>query len=74
MDNPIQEKAVQYQGVEGLFVRAFENGWVVYNRSGSQQIVAFDDSTVGVNSGNRQLRHEVPDFDGEILLKEKGKD
>lgn len=74
LGQPIQERAVQYQGVEGLFVRAFEKGWVVYNRSGSQQIVAFDDSTVGVNSGNRQLRHEVPDFDGEILLKEKGKD
>ena len=74
LGHPIQEKAVQYQAVEGLFVRAFENGWVVYNRSGSQQIVAFDDSTVGVNSGNRQLRHAVPDFDGEILLKEKRKD
>lgn len=74
LGHPIQERAVQYQGVEGLFVRAFENGWVVYNRSGFQQIVAFNDSTVGVNSGNRQLRHAVPDFDGEILLREKGKD
>ena len=66
---PIQEKAVQYQGVEGLFVRAFEKGWAVYNRSGSQQTVTFTDYTTGVNNGNRQLRHEVPDFDGEIFLK-----
>ena len=69
LGQPIQETAVQYQDVEGLFVRAFENGWAVYNRSGSKQTVTFNDSTIGVNSGNRRLHHEVPDFDGEILLK-----
>ena len=69
LGRPVQEKAVQYQDVVGLFVRAFEKGWVVYNRSGSKQTVTFNDSTVGVNSGNRQQHHEVPDFDGEIFLK-----
>ena len=71
MGQPIQEKAVQYQGIAGLFVRAFENGWAVYNRSGSQQTLTFSESTVGVNSGNRHLHHEIADFDGEILLREK---
>ena len=74
LGQPIQEKAVQYQGVVGLFVRAFEKGWAVYNRSGSKQSVTFNDSTIGVNSGNRQFHHEIPDFDGEILLKYKRKD
>ena len=42
LGQPIQEKAVQYQGVVGLFIREFENGWVVYNRSGTTQTVTFD--------------------------------
>ena len=69
LGQPIQETAVQYQGVVGLFVREFEKGWAVYNRSGSKQTVTFNDSTMGVNSGNHQSHHEIPDFDGEILLK-----
>ena len=69
LGQPIQEKAVQYQGVAGLFIRQFETGWAVYNRSGSEQTVAFDDRVVGVNSGKRQSLHKIPDFDGEIFLK-----
>ena len=69
LGQPTQKKAVQYQDVMGLFIRAFENGWAVYNRSGAKQTVTFNDSTISVNSGKRQLRHEVPNFDGEIFLK-----
>ena len=69
LGQPIQEKAVQYQGIAGLFVRAFENGWAVYNRSGSEQTVAFDERVVGTNSDKRQLTHKISDFDGEIFLK-----
>ncbi|MCY4568010.1 MAG: putative glycoside hydrolase [Candidatus Poribacteria bacterium] len=65
----IQEKATQYQGIEGLFVRAFEKGWVVYNRSGSEQTVTFETLAIGINGGKRQRHHEIPDFDGEIFLK-----
>ena len=69
LGQPVQEKAVQYQDVVGLFIREFENGWGVYNRSGSEQTVAFDDRVIGVNSGKRQSLHKIPDFDGEIFLK-----
>lgn len=69
LGQPIQEKAVQYQGVVGLFVRAFEKGWAVYNRSGSEQTVTFETLAIGINRGERQLHHKVPDFDGEIFLK-----
>ncbi len=69
LGQPIQETAAQYQGVVGLFAREFEKGWAVYNRSGSKQTITFNDSTMGVNGGNRQFHHEIPDFDGEILLK-----
>ena len=69
LGQPIQEKAIQYQGVSGLFIREFENGWTVYNRSGSTQTVTFADYTIGVNNGKRQQHHEVADFDGDIFLK-----
>ena len=69
LGQPIQEKAVQYQGIQGLFIRAFEKGWVVYNRSGTKQIVAFDTPVTGTSIKKRRLRHQIPDFDGEIFLK-----
>lgn len=69
LGHPIQEKAVQYQAVAGLFIREFENGWAVYNRSAATQIISFDDDVTGVNSGRHQSRHEIPAFDGEIFLK-----
>ena len=69
LGRPIQEKAVQYRGVAGLFIREFEKGWAVYNRSGTTQAVTFTNDTIGRNNGKRQMRHEVENFDGEILLK-----
>ena len=69
LGQPMQEKAVQYRGVAGLFIREFENGWAVYNRSGTTQAVTFTDDTIGRSNGKRQMRYEVADFDGEIFLK-----
>lgn len=71
LGQPIQERAVQYRDITGLFIRRYENGWVVYNRSNSEQTVAFDERVVGVNSDKRQKLHQIPDFDGEIFLKIK---
>ena len=64
-----QEKATQYQGIQGFFIREFENGWVVYNRSGTKQTVTFDVPVISINSSERQLHHQISDFDGEIFLK-----
>ena len=69
LGQPIQEKAVQYQGVVGLFIREFENGWVVYNRSSATRTVTFDAPVIGVDNGKQHSRYEIPDFDGEIFLK-----
>ena len=69
LGQPLQEQAVQYRDVPGLFIREFENGWAIYNRSGSEQTVTFDDRVVGVNGGKTQSLHKIPDFDGEIFLK-----
>ena len=69
LSQPIQEKAVQYQGIQGLFIREFEKGWAVYNRSGMPQTVTFDARVTSVSTRKRQQHHAVPDFDGEIFLK-----
>ena len=69
LGQPIQEKAVQYQDVAGLFIREFQNGWTVYNRSSTKQTVTFGTSVIGITTNISQLRHEIPNFDGEIFLK-----
>ena len=66
---PIQETAVQYRDVTGLFIREFENGWAVYNRSGTTQIITFDAPVTSVSAKKRQLRYQISDFDGDIFLK-----
>lgn len=69
LGQPTQDSAVQYRDITGLFIRAFENGWAVYNRSGAARTVTFDEPVIGVNNGKRHSDHEIPDFDGEIFLK-----
>jgi len=69
LGQPTQEKAVQYRDVPGLFIREYEHGWVVYNRSGAARTVTFDASVIGVNGGASNSRHAISDFDGAIFLK-----
>ena len=62
-------KGTSYRGIAGLFTREFENGWAVYNRSGSARRVAFKSETRSVHGGQTARNHAVPDMDGEIFLK-----
>ena len=54
---------------EGLFIREFTKGWVIYNRSGKAQQIQLPESATGVASGITGTSHIVPDLDGEIYLK-----
>ena len=58
--------------IDGLFIREFDNGWAVYNRSGTEQTVSLPMETTGVASGITDTQHTVPDLDGEIYLKSIG--
>lgn len=71
LGQPIQAKRIEYKHIPGLYIREFEKGWAVYNRSGDKQIVSFDNPVKGVNSDNLQPKHEIHQFDGEIFLKNK---
>ena len=69
LGKPVGEKRVQYQNRDGLFVREFTNGWAVYNRSGETQQIQLSEEVIGVESGEQDRLHDLPDLDGEIYLK-----
>ena len=75
LGRPIDEKAKLYETpkgvmIDGLFIREFDNGWAVYNRSGKQRLIKLPEKVSGVASGiENKLWHTIPDLDGEIYLK-----
>ena len=64
-----ETKGQLYDNREGLFIREFTNGWVVYNRSGKPQTIQFESHVSGKSSGFGGTEHVIPDLDGEIYLK-----
>lgn len=70
LGKPIQDKAVEYNRVAGLFIREFENGWVLYNRNSAPKNVTFDVEVKAISSDVLHKTHKVPAFDGEIFLKQ----
>ena len=69
LGHPIRKKGQLHLNREGLFIREFKNGWVVYNRSGQEQNIQLPESAIGRASGITGTSHIVPDLDGEIFLK-----
>ena len=68
LGQPVGVKRTIHDGVEGLFIRRFTNGFAVYNRSGAEQEVRLPGSYVAVSTGQVGEVHTVGDMDGEILL------
>ena len=65
-----ETKAQLYEGINGLFIREFTNGWAVYNRSGTAQEIELPQEVSGWSSGvENQRLHTLADLDGEIYLK-----
>lgn len=69
LGQPVGAKAQLHENQEGLFIRGFTNGWVVYNRSGKSQEIRLPEQATGVGSELRNTTHIIPDLDGEIYLK-----
>ena len=61
-------KRTVYEGIEGLFIREFEKGFAIYNRSGSQQDGHLPGNYSAASTGSIGEIHQVPDMDGEIFL------
>ena len=64
-----ETKGQLYENREGVFIREFDNGWAVYNRSGNAQEISLPIQTTGVASDITSFKHTVPDLDGEMFLK-----
>ena len=71
LGRPIGEKGQTYEGIDGLFIREFTNGWAVYNRSGESQEISLPIQTTGVESRITSRTHTLSDLDGEIYLKQE---
>lgn len=69
LGKPLTEKSESYNGIDGVFMREYTNGWTVFNRSGDPQEIVFSQPTTGVHSSDRLMVHTLPDLDGEIYLK-----
>jgi hypothetical protein len=66
--NPISEKGTLYNNTPGLYIREFENAWIVYNRSGSIQTVNFSSPVRDVTSDGISESHSLENYDGGIYL------
>ena len=71
LGQPVGPTAQNYQNIEGLYIREFDNGWAVYNRSGNTQEISLAENVTGVASGQANIIHQLSDLDGEIYLKAK---
>ena len=70
LGRPVGEKFQLYdENIEGLFIREFTNGWVIYNRSGEAQDINLRTEATGASSGIRDIHHTVSDLDGEIYIR-----
>jgi hypothetical protein len=65
---PISIKRKVLNNIDGLFIREFTNGYVVYNRSGTSQIISLGNEFRAVSTGLIAISHEVNNLDGEIYL------
>ncbi|MCY3743596.1 MAG: putative glycoside hydrolase [Candidatus Poribacteria bacterium] len=70
LGRPIGARAEIYRNIDGLFIREFDHGWAVYNRSGNEQRIEFGEEVSGFASNVENNRsHTIENFDGEIYLK-----
>ena len=69
LGRPVEAIGQQYQNIEGLFIREFQNGWAVYNRSGKTQAITLPRTVTSVSSNKQGITHLLPDLDGEIYLR-----
>ena len=71
LGRPVSGKGQLYQGIDGLYIREFTNGWAVYNHSGAEQTIALPELASGVASRLEGLEHTLPNLDGEMYLRVK---
>ena len=74
LGQPISPPATLYVNSEnirfaGLYIREYDNAWVVYNRSKFPQEITLPYVTASATTGKYDYIHEVPSMDGDIFLR-----
>ena len=69
LGRPVGEKGQLYQGIDGLYIREFTNGWAVYNHSGAPRVITLPEETKGVASQLGGFSHTLANLDGEMYLR-----
>ena len=69
LGQPVSDKRQLIDGVEGLFIREFTNGYAVYNRSGVPQTIVLPHDVTAVSTSLVADTHQLGDLDGEIYLR-----
>ena len=68
LGEPVSDKRRVFDGIEGVFIREFTNGYAVYNRSGAEQIISLESDHIAISTGHSGQTHTVGELDGEIYL------
>ena len=75
LGRPVEPTGRRYQeDIESLYIREFDNGWAVYNRSGQARTITLPSSATPVSdriASGPSTTHQLPNHDGEIYLKAK---
>ena len=74
LGHSLGKKSQLYEGISGLYIREFTNGWAVYNHSGEAHVITLPEQVQGVSSGLVNTEHALPNLDGEIYLRVKPAD
>ena len=61
------DKAVEYNNIAGVFIRKFEKGWVIYNRSENNVTISFPSDVTDAIRGYSAKSHIVNNMDGNIF-------
>ncbi len=67
---PVGKTGTLYNNIDNLYLREFENAWVVYNFSGTAQNIGFSEKLKDGLTQKVSKSFTVPNKDGMILLKE----
>ena len=72
LGRPVDPKAQLYDdGILGLYIREFTNGWAVYNHSREMQTITLPEEVQGVASEMIGTEHTLANLDGEMYLRVK---
>jgi len=69
LGEPLSDKRQLLDGIEGVYIREFTNGYSVYNRSGKEQTVSLGSDHTAISTGLTSVTHTLANIDGEIYLR-----